>query len=252
MKHQSTHILLNEVEGPINLGSICRAMANTGFAQLRYTGPINKDDFQAGRFALHATDILESAHHAEDFGELIKEIDILFGFSPREPWPDGRNLDLDQFHTHYQEAQSEGRTIGLLFGNEAHGLANEHLARCTYRVALPAHEDYPSLNLSQAVMVVLWECRRKASKQTALATPNPERATAAEKEALVQNIRGFLDELEFLNPQNPDHLWMEILPIFKARDWTSREITLLHAIFGKSQSRHRALKRKLPSPDPET
>ena len=69
-------------------------------------------------------------------------------------------------------------------------------------------------------------------------------ASVEERDQLVDNVRRFLDKTDFLNPQNPDHLWMEIMPIFKTRDWSSREIILLHAIFGKSASRYGALKRK--------
>ena len=281
MNPPHTTVLLHQVEGPINLGSVCRAMANTGFSRLAYTGDLARDDFQARRFALHATDLLEQARHAGAFQELVSGTDVLFGFSPRQPWPDGRNLNLDQFQTRYREAQEEGRSIGLLFGNEAHGLANQHLAHCSYRVALPTHEDYPSLNLSHAVMVVLWECHRHARKDRPMpaapkpaapmpavpmpaapkpaapepaapvpaapvpAATQPERAEAVEKEALIQNLREYLGEIDFLNPQNPDHLWMEILPIFKVRDWTKREITLLLAIFGKGMSRYKALKKRL-------
>ncbi len=241
----ATWVLLHEVKGPINLGSVCRAMANTGFRNLRFTGPLTGDDSEAQKFAVHARDLLEKGEKHIDFKGLISGMDVLFGFSPRSPWVDGRDLSLDDFHNHYAKARARGERVGLLFGNEARGLENKNLAFCQFRVRLPAQMEYVSMNLAQAVMVVLWELHREHRAEPARDLEFPELASHEEKQALLNNIYGFLDVLEFLDPQNPEHLWMEILPIFNSRDWTKRELNLLLAIFGKSRSRHRALKKKL-------
>lgn len=238
-----THVLLHEIEGPVNLGSVCRAMANTGFQRLRFSGLLEKDDFEARKYAVHARDILDLAEHAADLDGLINGLDVVFGFSPRRPQEDGHNLTLDQFHEHYEKAQSQGKQIGLMFGNEARGLTNQQLAWCHFRVSLPTHETYASMNLAQAVLVVLWEISRTNVCQDIEAPPDI--AGPAEHKVLLENLRGFLDEMAFLNPQNPEHLWQEIVPIFRNREWTAREMTLLHGIFGKCKSRHKALKKKL-------
>lgn len=237
-----TTVLLHNIEGPVNLGSVCRAMANTGFANLRFSGELQGNEGEARKFAVHSREILDSAAHASSLETLTQGLDIVYGFTPRNPWPDGRGLDLDQFLVSWKQSVEEGKQIGLLFGNEARGLKNDELARCHYRVVLPAHADYVSMNLAQAVLVVLWEIRRLG--EVGSSEPDPEMATGEEKAALIENIREFLDVLEFLNPQNPEHLWLEILPIFNTRQWTKRELTILHAMFGKSKSRHRAIRKK--------
>ena len=238
-------VLLHQVEGPINLGAICRMMANTGFGELRFTGPLTRDEEMARRFAVHAVDLLEGAKPCRDFATLIGGIDCLFGFSPRTPWSDGRNINLDQFHTELEKAKSLGKRIGLLFGNEARGLENAHLAQCHHRVTLPTSQQYRSMNLAQAVTVVLWElARRGNTAQRVDPIQETPMARAEEIDSLIQNLRQFLDTIEFLDPQNPDHLWLEIMPMFKTRDWTRRELTLLHAIFGKGRSRYLASLRR--------
>ncbi len=62
-------------------------------------------------------------------------------------------------------------------------------------------------------------------------------------------IRAFLDSLELLNPQNPEAIWREILPIFNTRTWTRREVSLLQIIFSKGRSRYLSLKKKKGAPD---
>ena len=237
-------MLLHEVEGPVNLGSVCRAMANTGFHRLRFSGCLRKDDPDARKFAVHAAVLLDKARKCDALEELIAGLDMVFGFTPRHPWQDGRDLGLSAFCRYYYRALAQGKRIGLLFGNEARGLTNQHLAHCHFRVTIPAHETYVSMNLAQAVLVVLWELVRGGDRHELPGEVPPEMASAEEKEILLDKIRDYLDVLELLNPQNPEHLWMEIMPIFRARDWTKRELTLLQGIFGKGQSRYLAMKKK--------
>ncbi len=160
-----TSILLHQVEGPINLGSTCRAMANTGFQKLAYSGRLSGLESAALRFAIHAQGILKQAQKQPDIDGLLDGLDVVFGFSPRDPWTDGRQLDLDGFHREYAKTLAEGKRIGLLFGNEMTGLANADLARCSWRVSLPTAKTYVSMNLAQAVLVVLWELHRAAARE---------------------------------------------------------------------------------------
>jgi len=237
------HVLLHQVEGPINLGAIARAMANTGFSKLRWTGPVPADHPQALKFAVHATPLLAEGHKAGSFVELTEHMDVLFGFSPRQPWPDGRNLDLAGFHNQLELAITSGKRVGLLFGNEAHGLDNAALSKCEGRVALPSDEAYTSLNLSQAVLLALWEVRRHWTSRPVLES-GPETIDAEAKQVLIRNLRQFATAMGFLNPQNPDHIWQELLPIFKCREWTQREAQILNGLFAKGTSRYKALERK--------
>ena len=245
---QSVTVLTHRIEGPINLGALCRAMANTGFRNLRFSGHLEATDPDARRFAVHAGNVLDGAQKCDSFANLIEGFDRLYGFSPREPWPEGRVLDLDGFLGRFEADTEAGMSVGLLFGNEAHGLENRHLAYCDAYVALPTSSEFPSLNLAQAVLVVLWELRRRHKS----ANPTPaccRKVAGPEKKAvLLDNIRGFMDDFELLNPQNPEHIWQEVAPIFKTRDWGPRELELLHVLFNKARARYTALKKKAPEP----
>lgn len=248
-----TRVLLHLVEGPVNLGAVCRAMANTGFGSLRFTGELSQDEGQARKFALHARPILDHAKKYEELEAMVADHHVVFGFTPRNPWEDGRGLSMDGFLVEYGKARAANQSVGLLFGNEARGLQNEHLVHCHWRVSLPTHSDYASMNLAQAVLVVLWElARARQGGLGKLAQEQPELIGPEEKRQLLANIQSFLETIEFLNPQNPDHLWAEIFAMFNNRDWTQRELTLLHAMFGKGRSRYLASLRKLErrlSPD---
>ena len=245
MNTDALYVLLHRIEGPVNLGAVCRAMANTGFANLRFTGPLDAQSEDARKFAVHALPLLESGGKCRDFAELIRGLDLIVGFTPRSPWADGRDLDLPRARARVDTALAEGKKVGLLFGNEAEGLTNRDLALCDVRVALPAHADYVSMNLSQAVLIALWELTRAHAEPIADHPVVPDLADPLEKEALLYKVRLFLDRMEFLDPQHPDRLWREVAPIFKTRDWSRREMQLLLAIFSKGARRYEALQRKL-------
>ena len=240
-------VLLHGIEGPINLGAIARAMANTGFHQLRWTGQVAPDHPEALKFSVHAAPILENGQKVSSFSELTQSTDVLFGFTPRRPWQDGRNLDIHGFLEKLGDALAAGKKVGLLFGNEARGLDNAALARCDGRVALPTDSSYSSLNLSQAVLLACWEIRRRWVTNP-IERQEPESIGAEEKRVLIRNLRQFAESMTFMNPQNPDHIWKELLPIFKCRDWTKREAQILNGLFSKGTSRYRALEKKRPKP----
>ena len=50
--------------------------------------------------------------------------------------------------------------LALVFGSERSGLSNQDLARCRAVIHIPTQRQSPSMNLGQAVAVVLYEMRR--------------------------------------------------------------------------------------------
>jgi TrmH family RNA methyltransferase len=67
----------------------------------------------------------------------------------------GAFLSFDDAISKVLERSSQQGT-GIVFGRESKGLANEESALCDYLVTIPTGDAYPSLNLAQAVMVLLF------------------------------------------------------------------------------------------------
>lgn len=243
-------VLLQRIEGPINLGFICRAMANTGFDQLRFSGPLQGDEDEARRFAVHARPLLEQAQQCQNVSQLTGDLTRVYGFSPRAPWADGRNLDMDGFVAQARRDCAAGHRLGLLFGNEAHGLDNDALAVCDYRVCLPAVADYVSMNLAQAIMVTLWELMRSAAAPTAAAEQARVAWISAEEKArLAERCLEFAAAMGFTGSQQPHGIEQEYRGLFHRHDWTEREMQLLLGLFAKGRTRYEALQKKLTAGD---
>jgi len=227
------NILLSRLEGPVNLGFITRAMANTGFSSLAYTGDIPRDHEEALRYAVHADSILESAVHADSFENLLKGSDVVIGFTPRSPFSN-ENLDFDKLRDFVEDTLSAGQTVGLLFGNEAHGLSNAELSSCAKMVSLPTCIEYSSMNLAQAVLVVMWELKSVEYDKN----PTTIYADRDTLDIILMRLREYLELIEFFNDKNPDNVWFEIRHMVESKKITAREATLLLSIIGKSIIRY--------------
>jgi tRNA/rRNA methyltransferase len=219
-------------------------MANTGFNQLRFSGPLEGSEGEARRFAVHAKPLLESAKPCQNLAELTGDLTRVYGFSPRAPWADGRNLGMETFLKHMREDLAAGHRIGLLYGNEAHGLDNEALANCDYRVCLPAASEYVSMNLAQAVMVTLWELMRDMGGEDQ-PVAEVEMATITEKGRLAERCLEFAAAMDFTGSQSPQGIEQEFRGLFHRHDWTQREMQLLMGLFAKGRTRYQALVKKL-------
>jgi len=228
-------ILLSRTEGPVNLGFIARAMANTGFTSLSYTGDVPLDHEDAQKFAVHAGDMLSGFKHADSFENLISDSDVLIGFTPRDPF--SNSLPYAELKNYVYDSLSKGQTVGLLFGNEAHGLDNDEISSCTKTVALPTSEDYVSMNLAQAVLVTLWELK---DTQTPEMTP-ADLADRDLKNLLLNVVKEHLELIDYFKEKTNDPIWQEIKQTFETKELTVREAELIISMFGKSSVRYKHL-----------
>jgi TrmH family RNA methyltransferase len=130
--------------------------------------------------------------------------------------------------------------IAVVFGPEASGLRDDELAQCHVRVHIPADPVHPSLNLAQAVLLVAYELRVAALARTAIATRDrapdlaadggAERASAGDIEAAMDDLRGALLKIGYLNPANPEAILAEWRGLVSRAGPTAREIALLRGL----------------------
>jgi tRNA/rRNA methyltransferase len=128
-------------------------MNTMGFEELRLINPCHYLGDEALMFAHGSHQILENAKVFQSFGEAIKDLDWIIGTTAKkrtskEEYIDGRDLKgilLEKGNT--------VNRVGLVFGREESGLTNEEIGQCDLASYLMMNNPYPSLNLSQAVMI---------------------------------------------------------------------------------------------------
>ena len=140
-----------------NIGSICRVMKNFGFSDLILVNPPKIGD-DACRFAKHASDILENMEIKKTFEEAVSDLDYIMGTTGIDTISDKKFLRRT-----FKPSELSGRLdningkIGVVFGRENYGLYNEELEKCDMLIKIPTSDDYPILNVSHAVAIVLYE-----------------------------------------------------------------------------------------------
>lgn len=115
------------------------------------------------------------------------------------------------------ECLADGERVALVFGPEDRGLENDEIAYCQRLVTIPT-AGLASLNVAQALLVLLYECRKAALARSAHPHPAPapgEHSTLphihfADQERLFATLKDTLLALDFLHGNNPDYF---LLPL---------------------------------------
>ena len=109
--------------------------------------------------AQHARDILNGASICETLGEAIAGSDLIIGTTGMRGETAGRHVRMPAYSPGEVREKLSGRagTVSIVFGRENDGLTNEELKICDLLISIPTSEEYPIMNLSHAVAVVLYE-----------------------------------------------------------------------------------------------
>jgi len=186
----SFSIILVEPKYQGNIGSVARVMKNFGFKSLVLINPPRLEG-EARAMAMHGLDILNDAETLEDFDGLKDRFDFLIATSavtagdsnamrsPVTPEELKNSIDLD------------GK-VGILFGREDAGLSNEEIKSCDVLVTIPASEEYPTLNLSQSVAIILYEISRLSNVKK---LKKFRKANKVEKEILLKKFNQLVDSV---------------------------------------------------------
>ena len=152
-------VVLVEPQHPGNIGAVARAMANFGLKDLAMVKGCGLADESYAR-SKSGRPILENSKRFETIEKAIAECDIAIGTSGIRPEGDKRWFRAPQDVKKINEIIAERENPALLFGRENHGLYREELALCEATITIPTNSEYPILNLSHAVAIVLYEIKR--------------------------------------------------------------------------------------------
>lgn len=153
------YIILVEPKYAGNAGAVARIMKNFGFSNLIIVNPaFNIQHEDCRKFAMHAQDIIDNAIILNNFKEALSKVDYMAGTSAIESKNDKHHLRKSFTPKKFAEEvyKMEGK-IGIAFGREDYGLLNEEIKYCDLLIKIPTSETYPTLNLSHAVCIVLYE-----------------------------------------------------------------------------------------------
>lgn len=215
-------ILVNPLY-PENIGATARACANFGVSNLILVNPKDLTKLPMEAMATkEGKNVLENMKIYPDLPTAIADFNIVIGTTARLG---KRRL------VHYTPKEiapticeySLNNRIAILFGNERLGLSNEDLFHCNMVLTIPTTER-ASLNVSQAVVIILYEIFQSSST---IALKKPDLASQSEIDTMFKLITATLKAIDYI-PQEDPLLWLTNIKRFlTSRDLTTREVKII-------------------------
>ena len=241
-------IILVEPEGALNVGSIARVMKNMGLSNLVLVNPqCDRHSQEARQMAVHAQDVLDNAVIVNSLPEALTGCQRAIATTARS-----RSLPtvLQSPREGLPWLLAPNTPSALIFGPEARGLSNSELKYAQKFVGIPAHPDYPSLNLAQAVAVCAYElyqsslvdnidnshgCVSLQGEKTNYAPDSVNNAPLEVLEAYYQHLETVLLEIGFLYPHTAKARMDKIRRIYNRTNLTQEETAMLRGMLRQIQ-----------------
>jgi tRNA/rRNA methyltransferase len=218
--------ILVEPAVPENIGASARAIKTMGFRDLCLVKTSAHLDKKSKILAHASVDVLEKAIVYEDFDHMVSDFDFLIATSAKRRRTNENYIQAEELVDFLLQRKNNLNRIGILFGREESGLTNDEIRKCDLITYVTIANPYPSLNLSQAVMIYAYLMSRILSVESAseeesiLDKESPDESLSA----LKGKVKNLLNEIKIKQPHIIGPRIMERLSYLKKED-----ISLLHS-----------------------
>jgi TrmH family RNA methyltransferase len=240
----NVRVVLVEPTDPVNIGGVVRVMANTGFLGLRLVRPVGFDAWHVGGIAHYTQHIVEATSLHETVQQAVADRQFVLGLTGKHHRVERNALPFSTAMDRVVEAAIAGQQVALVFGREDWGLSNQMLDACHAVTTIPTNPAYPSLNLAQAALLVLYQLFQRSGGEAQTYRPPRKVAPAASSELLedvITDLERGLDAIQFFHSRSRTSVVRSLrVALYRAR-LDVREAGLLRAVF--IEIRH-FLKRK--------
>jgi len=156
---ENLHVVLVRSRNPLNIGAAARAMSNFGAFHLRVVTPYEKA-FREAVSAVGAAPLLAKAEEFDSLAGATRDCSLVIGTTAIGHRELQHELySLEDAAKKIRKRLPSGR-VAILFGSEKTGLSNQDLSHCHWLLRIPTREEHRSMNLAQAVAVVVYEIFR--------------------------------------------------------------------------------------------
>ena len=245
--------MLVEPAGPLNVGSVARLCANFGIDQLRLVAP-RCDPLapESWRMAVKGQALLESAPRFLTLAAAVADCRRVVATSgrleqaslpfcsPRHAlaWLLGAEQPSAEWPASGAGATGTSRSpAALVFGREDRGLSNDELLQAGRLLRIGTASDYPSLNLSHAVAVVLHELHELRHGVVPVpegpspsSSPVTEPCPRRELEEALADAEALLLEVGFLYPHTAHARMSKLRALLQRAQVGDDELALLRGM----------------------
>ena len=232
---QNLSVVLCRPKYSENVGATARAGLNMGCSRLILVNPRELDMQKALALGTpRSRAMLESMRVVDGLSEALADCHAAIAATarirPAEAAPLGPGEAADAAAGFLQRSMR----VAAVFGPEDSGLTTGEIRRCTHLVTIPAAPGAPSLNLAQAVLLILYEIRGRCNipgppqRHTTSARCAP--ATREEHGLLFERIEQALLDIGFLDSGNPGHFMGRMRRLVNRMELRRKDLDLLLGI----------------------
>ena len=126
--------------------------------------------------------------------------------------------------------------IGIIFGKESRGLTNKEIELANILVRIPTSEKYPTLNLSHACGIILYEIFKKLKIMTLGRGIHPViLACKKDKGHLYETIQNLINILK-IRSYKKENVLISFKNVFERALVSTKELSLILGLFSKINS----------------
>ena len=208
-------IVLVETSHPGNIGSVARAMKNMGLAKLALINPKKFPHQDATALAGNATDLLDNAQVFDSIQTAVKGSKVIYATSARDRTIEWPILSAKDAAEEIQDLVNNNIEVSIIFGREDRGLTNEGLQLANKHLIIPAHPDYPVLNIAMSTQVICYEIYQAAQNHSIESWQDFPEYTSEELNHLIQHFNETVQALDLVDPKNPKQIMTRMERMFR-------------------------------------
>jgi len=220
-------IVLVDTKTPANIGSVARCMMNMDLSNLILVRPPRDEAHMAAKLAINATGIIDTAKIYESVRDAITPHGLVFGVSRH------RGKLRENIHSPAHAAELimpmlSHNKIAILFGNEINGLSRTDLSLCQEFITIPSSAEFPSLNLSHAVIIIAYEIFIALNKKNL--SSKRELAQGVAIEGFYRHLQKTLEEIGFLDCNHSQRMMFSLRQLFGRSRLSARDVSILRGM----------------------
>jgi tRNA/rRNA methyltransferase len=221
-------IVLHKPRLAENIGATARAARNMGISRLVVVQPEDLDQERMLKMATgSSSQLIHTLTVSTDLAAALGPFHYIVGTTARLGGSYRQSPVAPRELARQLIPISQHNQVALVFGPENWGLTNDELALCHALVTIPT-SDFRSLNLAQAVLVVVYEiflARRDLADRFV-----PRLANSFELEAMYTELQDTLMQINYIGHQNPELWMMRIRRFFSRHGLRAAEVQVIRGI----------------------
>ena len=158
-------VILVEPNGPLNVGSIARLCSNFEVDELRIVSPkCDIFSFEAKKMALKGQKFIQDCKIFDNLEKAIFDCDLVLASCGRIDLSKELFFESSEDIFNWTLSFKKINNLAIIFGREDRGLTNSELLLANKIFNIPTSHNNPSLNLSHAVSIVLYELNKPSNR----------------------------------------------------------------------------------------